>query len=94
MLFTAIPAYRWESIQKKARSLAKYGCTVKLVEVCQHEKGQVITIDITIPDHLETGRWQFLGIKKDVGTLVIFLVSLEMNLCIASIAIPAVIENL
>ena len=72
MLFGNIPSYNWERIAKKAKTLEKYGCSVKLVEVSQHKKGEVITIDLVIPESLEAGKWEFMGVKKSMNDDVLY----------------------
>lgn len=72
MLFKNIPSYNWNRIERKAKSLSVYGVSVKLTDIYRDKLGrELITVDLTIPDTLETGAWAFLGIKKvcEAGTL-------------------------
>ena len=72
MLFSRIPSYNWEKIEKKSKSLSKYGCYVTLKDVSTYKGKEVITIDLNIPDELEQGKWQFLGLKKVCGDDVLY----------------------
>ena len=75
--FADIPAYKWELIEKKAKSLKKYGVMVELKNIYEKE-GRVfnyetkttirydekcIEIELTFPETLEKGNWSFLGAK-------------------------------
>jgi hypothetical protein len=75
--FADIPAYKWELIEKKAKSLKKYGVAVELKNIYE-KTGRVfnyetktaikydekcIEIELTFPETLEKGQWQFLGAK-------------------------------
>lgn len=77
MIFNDIPAYKWELIEKKSKSLKKYGVEVELKNIYEKE-GRVfnyetkttirydekcIEIELTFPETLEKGNWQFLGAK-------------------------------
>ena len=72
MLFANIPSYNWEKIEKKSKSLSKYGCSVSLVEVSTYKEQEVITINLDIPNELEHGKWSFLGFKKVCGDGVLY----------------------
>lgn len=72
MLFIDIPSYNWLKIEKKAKSLAKYGCEAKLVKVYQTKKGEACSVEIAIPENLEAGKWEFMGIKKEYGEDVLY----------------------
>jgi len=72
MLFVNIPSYNWLKIEKKAKSLAKYGCEARLVEVYQTEKGEACSVEIAIPESLEAGKWEFMGIKKAYADDVLY----------------------
>lgn len=72
MLFGNIPSYNWNHIERKAKSLSKYGVSVKLTDIYRDKLNrELITIDLILPDTLETGTWEFLGVKKncEAGTL-------------------------
>ena len=72
MLFEKLPASVWERIEKKSRSLSKYGCTAKLVSVDTYKGKEVIAVELTIPNELEQGKWSFLGLKKICGDDVLY----------------------
>ena len=72
MIFNNIPSYNWERIQKKAKSLSKYGCSVFLKDISTYKGNEVISIDLNIPQVLEGGKWQFLGLKKICGDEVLY----------------------
>ena len=72
MIFNNIPSYNWEKIQKKAKSLSKYGCSVFLKDISTYKGKEVISIDLNIPQVLEGGKWQFLGLKKICGDDVLY----------------------
>ena len=72
MIFNNIPSYNWEKIQKKVKSLSKYGCSVFLKDISTYKGNEVITIDLNIPQELEGGKWQFLGLKKICGDDVLY----------------------
>lgn len=81
MIFSNIPSYNWEYIEKKGKKLAKYGVEIALKEVYMKEgkvssdfnpykptkkvefKEECISIEITFPETLEKGNWEFLGLK-------------------------------
>ena len=72
MIFNNIPSYNWEKIQKKVKSLSKYGCSVFLKDISTYKGKEVISIDLNIPQVLEGGKWQFLGLKKICGDDVLY----------------------
>lgn len=65
MVFGDIPSYNWEYIEKKGKKLAKYGVEVKLIDVYTNTnyEQECISIEITFPETLEKGNWEFLGLK-------------------------------
>ena len=71
MIFNNIPSYNWEKIQKKVKSLSKYGCSVFLKDISTYKEKEVISIDLNI-QALEGGKWQFLGLKKVCGDDVLY----------------------
>ena len=72
MIFNNIPSYNLEKIQKKVKSLSKYGCSVFLKDISTYNGKEVISIDLNIPQALEGGKWQFLGLKKICGDDVLY----------------------
>ena len=72
MIFNNIPSYNWEKIQKKVKSLSKYGCSVFLKDISTYKGKEVISIDLNIPQELEGGKWEFLGLKKVCGDDVLY----------------------
>ena len=72
MIFNNIPSYNWEKIQKKVKSLSKYDCSVFLKDISTYKGNEVISIDLNIPQVLEGGKWQFLGLKKICGDDVLY----------------------
>ena len=72
MIFNNIPSYNWEKIQKKIKSLSKYDCSVFLKDISTYKGNEVISIDLNIPQVLEGGKWQFLGLKKICGDDVLY----------------------
>ena len=72
MIFNNIPSYNWEKIQKRVKSLSRYGCSVFLKDISTYEGKEVISIDLNIPQVLEGGKWQFLGLKKVCGDDVLY----------------------
>lgn len=72
MLFENLPASVWERIESKARTLKKYGCTATLKEVSTYKGKEVISIELIIPNELEQGKWEFLGLKKVCGDDVLY----------------------
>ena len=72
MIFNNIPSYNWENIQKNVKSLSKYGCSVFLKDISTYKGNEVISIDLNIPQVLEGGKWQFLGLKKICGDDVLY----------------------
>ncbi len=72
MIFNNIPSYNWEKIQKKVKSLSKYGCSVFLKDISTYKGKEVISIDLNIPQVLEGGKWRFLGLKKVCGDDVLY----------------------
>lgn len=65
MVFGDIPSYNWEYIEKKGKKLAKYGVEVNLIDVYTNTdyEQECISIEITFPEILEKGNWEFLGLK-------------------------------
>ena len=72
MIFNNIPSHNWEIIQKKVKSLSKYGCSVFLKDISTYKGKEVISIDLNIPQVLEGGKWQLLGLKKICGDDVLY----------------------
>lgn len=72
MIFNNIPSYNWEKIQKRVKSLSKYGCSVFLKDISTYKGKEVISIDLNIPQELEGGKWEFLGLKKICGDDVLY----------------------
>lgn len=66
MIFSGIPSYNWEFIEKKAKSLAKYGVEVSLREIYTEKDTECISIELIFPQTLETGNWEFMGVKTRI----------------------------
>lgn len=67
MYFENIPAWNVEAVLKKGKNLAKYGVSTNIADIYtvkrEASEFECATIEITFPNSLIEGSWEFLGVK-------------------------------